>query len=112
VTILQRTANVATLRVEEVVAALLISEERLLNPTLEGTENITLDAKSVTISLQRQMKNLNYQIKLEWKNTVDSEPQHQSFNIIAKTLNDFTIRWNAGVDSSNYQVEWQVHEVQ
>ena len=110
--VLKRTQKVATLRVKEPVAALLISEERSIVPTVEGTEIVNLGVKEVTISLPRQMKNLQYQIKPAWKNTVDVNPQFKNFNIKNKTIDEFTLSWNSSTDSVNYQIEWQVHEVQ
>lgn len=112
--VLKKNVKVASVRDSERVAALLISEERSVEVTVEGTENVPNGATEITITMPRPMKNLNYQIKPTWKNTVDTDPIFQSFNIKKKDANlvDFTLSWNAGVDTANYQVEWQVHEVQ
>ena len=60
--ILKRTQKIATIRLKEPVAALLISEERSIVPTVQGTENASQVVTEVTITLPRQMANLNYQI--------------------------------------------------
>lgn len=54
------------------------------------------------------MPNLNYSLTFDITNEVDADPIYLIVVATQKTVNGFTVEFNAPTDSANYVLEWKV----
>lgn len=72
-----------------------------------GETAVVLGAQSAIISFP-SIGTTMYAVIAEFENFTDANPQFQPIVVVDKQVNQFTIKWNLGLDSANYRVSWQV----
>lgn len=75
-----------------------------------GSQNITNGSSSVSVAFSTAVANTAYRITLFFVNTVDADPIFLSAMVTNKTVNGFTLKLNAPVDTANYKVEYSINE--
>lgn len=71
-----------------------------------GSASLSLNDTSKAITFSSAFASTNYRINAILLNTTDANPQFQAITITAKSTTGFTAKWNAGVDSANYVLEY------
>lgn len=73
-----------------------------------GQQSVSNASSTQAITFTSTLGTTNYGIGVVWKNTTDTNPQFQPFEITAKAATGFTVTWNAPTDSANYVLEYLV----
>lgn len=77
-----------------------------------GEDAITISTTSVVVVFSSPMSDASYVPEVTLINTVDASPSFQTLMVTNKTVNGFTVKWNAPMDSGNYKVGYLVPGVQ
>jgi hypothetical protein len=75
-----------------------------------GTSNISDAASSLTVAFSTAVADTAYRVAANFINTNDSDPIFLSGMVTSKTVNGFTMKFNAPTDSANYKLEYSIHE--
>lgn len=75
--------------------------------TDQGEAAQVLGATSATIAFP-DIGTTMYAVIAEFINLVDTTPQFQPIVVRSKSTNQFTIAWNAALNTANYRVSWQI----
>lgn len=75
-------------------------------------EPVGLGATSVNITFASPLPGVNYVAQVGWINELDPNPQYQDLVITNKTVNGFTVQWNAPTDTANYSIGYAVPVIQ
>lgn len=73
-----------------------------------GNFAIPVSNTSVVVTFSSPVTSAVYVATVEMVNLVDSTPQFQTPMVTNKTVNGFTVSWNAPADSANYSIDYQV----
>jgi hypothetical protein len=71
-----------------------------------GITNLTNGNTQQTITFATPTPNTDYVVSGVLFNTNDSEPSIYTYNIIEKTVNDFTVEFSSAIDSAFYYFDW------
>ena len=71
-----------------------------------GNEPIPAAATSVTVVFSSPVTSTVYTVLVDMVNTTDANPQYQAPIVTNKTVNGFTVKWNAPTDSANYSIDY------
>ena len=74
-----------------------------------GQVDVSLGATSVVITLKVSQPDADYTVGRTWFNNTDLNPQFQSLTVIAKTLINVTLGWNAPTDTANYKIDYSIN---
>lgn len=80
----------------------------LIDSNDAGSQALTIGTQTQTITFGTARGTPLYKPIVIMENTVDPNPQYQPITITNKTVNGFTVKWNAPLDSSNYTLDWIV----
>lgn len=75
-----------------------------------GIQTLTNGSVGQTVTFGAPLGVSNFRVVVTMENQVDGSPQFQPLNISNKTVNGFTVNWNAPLDSSNYALDWILYE--
>lgn len=75
-----------------------------------GTVSLSSGSFTQAIVFGTAKASANYSISWSFKNTVDSDPLMQPYNILAQATTGFTIEWSNALDSGNYIGLWSVED--
>ena len=73
-----------------------------------GEATTSLGDTSAVITLPIPFGSTNYAVVAGFVNTVDAGPQYMPLEIVAKTVNSFTVRWNNELDSNSYRIAYHL----
>lgn len=73
-----------------------------------GSQALTIGTQTQTVTFGTARGTSLYKPIPIMENTTDVNPQFQPMTITNKTVNGFTVNWNAPLDSSNYTLDWIV----
>lgn len=73
-----------------------------------GESLLTIGTITQVVTLPIPLASSSYVVIAELTNLVDSFPQFQPITITAKTISNFTVKWNAPINTTNYRLEWKV----
>jgi hypothetical protein len=79
-----------------------------LPDNITGTETLTSGAISASIAFGVAQADTTYKIVTQLVNTVDNPPSVYSHVIHEKTINGFKILFSGVLDSSNFELDWQL----
>lgn len=68
-----------------------------------GEDAITIGATSLTVIFSTPVLSASYNPVFNFVNTIDASPGFQSHTITNRTVNGFTVKWNAPMDTGNYK---------
>lgn len=74
---------------------------------LAGVEGIGNGVSQITVTFPTARPDTDYNVISTFENTVDADPIFLIGYISSKTVNDFTVKFNAPTDSVNYKLNWQ-----
>lgn len=73
-----------------------------------GEMPLSLGLTTVTVNIPIPLTSISYVVIAEMINTIDSSIQFQPVTVTAKTNSNFTVSWNAGTNTANYRLGWQL----
>lgn len=73
-----------------------------------GNDSISSGVSQTTITFSSPLPTSNYVVMAEMNNIVDASPQFQTIQVTNKTVNGFTVKWNANTDTANYTLAYIV----
>lgn len=71
-----------------------------------GTSPIPNGVNSVVVTFSSPVTSTTYAVLADIGNIVDANPQYQTALVSNKTVNGFTLSWDAPTDSANYFVDY------
>ena len=78
----------------------------LRSETEAGTDSISNDTTSVTVTFTTAQPDTNYSISCSFINTIDPDPLDLIYKITSKLTTGFTATFNQTTDSANYSLDW------
>jgi len=78
------------------------------NNSRAGEAPISSNATSITVTFSTPVTSPVYDVLVDMVNLVDPDPQYQQVIVTNKTVNGFTVQWNAPTDSGNYAIDYIV----
>ena len=76
-----------------------------------GRAQLSVGTKTVTVIFSTPMNNANYILSFGKENLLDSKPIYLWENITEKTVNGFTIVFNAAPDTGNYYLNFMTRNL-
>lgn len=71
-----------------------------------GSEAISNGAQTHTVTFSAAMVDINYAVIPSLYNSTDVDPSYLTAVVTQKTVNGFTVEFNAPVDSANYVLDY------